>query len=58
MSCSGLCILCVKQGGVRSIWKYLEAREMSVPTGGIDFFLMYVSMPRLALLKTHTVILV
>lgn len=44
MSCSGLCILWVKQGGISGIWKYLEARERSVPTEGIDFFLLCVSV--------------
>lgn len=52
----------VHEAGGISIWKYLEAREMSVPTEGTNFFLMCVSMPRLALLwnwkyfKTHTVL--
>lgn len=36
---SGLCILCMKQGGISGIWEYLGAREISVPTEGIDFFL-------------------
>lgn len=46
----GVVYLVHEAGGISGVWKYLEAREMSVPTEGIDFFLICVSMPRLALL--------